>query len=159
MDIPTNKPSYASVTRGQPSLVLIANYADVANSADRVSIATVDQLLGAGLDGPVPQRVRQKDDKLYMTLKNPADYERVKSIMEKKPECISMFKSVTKSNVLYPEVALFVNMSYLPNQKEVSSLLPPDFNQAGHKHRPRKDFLYFSGHSRQPFISWQRGHF
>jgi hypothetical protein len=30
--------------------------------------------------------------------------------MEKKPECTSMFKSVTKSNVLYPAVALFVEI-------------------------------------------------
>lgn len=118
LDIPASKPSYASATRGQPCPVLIANYTDGAKPADRVSIATVDQLLGAGSDGPVPQRVRQKDDKLYITLKNPADYERAKSIMEKKPECTSVFKSVTKSNVLYPAVALFVNLSYLPNLKE-----------------------------------------
>lgn len=99
-----SKPSYASTTRSQPCPVLIANYADGAKPPDRVSIATVDQLLGADTDGPVPQRVRQKDDKLYITLKNPADYERAKSIMEKKPECTSMFKSVTKSNVLYPQL-------------------------------------------------------
>lgn len=82
---PASKPSYASATRGQPCPVLIANYADMAKPADRVSIATVDQFLGAGSDGPVPQRVREKNDKLYITLKNPADYERAKSIMEKKP--------------------------------------------------------------------------
>ncbi len=29
-----------------------------------------------------------------------------------------MFKSVTKSNALYPAVALFVNLSYLPDMKE-----------------------------------------
>jgi hypothetical protein len=78
LDMPASKPSYASATRGQPCPVLIANYADGAKPADRVSLATVDQLLGAGSDGPVPQRVRQKDDKLYITLKNPADYERGK---------------------------------------------------------------------------------
>lgn len=112
------KTSYASAARGPACPVLIANFAEGAKPADRVSLTDVDKLLGAGLDGPVPQRVRQKDDKLFITLKNPDDYERAKDIIEKKPECSTMFKSVTKSNALYPAVALFVNLSYLPGMKE-----------------------------------------
>ncbi len=78
------KTSYTSAARGPACPVLIANYAEGAKPADRVSLTDVDKLLGAGLDGPVPQRIRHKNDKLYMTLENPEDYERAKDIIEKK---------------------------------------------------------------------------
>ena len=51
------KPSYAATVRGPACPVLIADYAEGAKPADRVSLAAVDQMLGAGQYGPVPQRV------------------------------------------------------------------------------------------------------
>jgi hypothetical protein len=72
-------------------------------------------MLGVGQDGLLPQHVGQKDDKLYTTLKNPANDARAKDIMEKKGT--SMFKLVSKSNTLHPAVALFVNLNFLPSLK------------------------------------------
>lgn len=73
-------------------------------------------MLGAGLDGPLPQRFGQKDDKPYTTLKNPGNDARAKDIMEKKGTF--MFKLVSKSNKLHPALALFVNLNFLPSLKK-----------------------------------------
>lgn len=112
--------------------LLIANYGEGAKPADHVSLTEIDQMLGARLDEPVPQRVRQKDDKLYITLKNPGDYARSKDIMEKKPECISMFKSERKSNTLYPAVALFVSLNFPPSLKDELMYRNDDLNGKVH---------------------------
>ena len=112
------KPSHAATASGPACPVLIADYAEGAKPADRVSLAAADQMLGAGQNGPTPQRVRQMGDRLYINLQNTADYERAKDIMERKPECATMFKSVSKSDVLYPAVLLFVDLSYLPSLNE-----------------------------------------
>ncbi|EFX76803.1 hypothetical protein DAPPUDRAFT_106705 [Daphnia pulex] len=58
------KNTYATAVRGQACPVLIANYAEGAKTADRVYFTEVKQMLGAGMDKQVPQRVRQKDDNL-----------------------------------------------------------------------------------------------
>jgi hypothetical protein len=49
-------------------------------------------MLGGRLDGLILKQVRQEVDKLYITLKDPAAYERTKEIIKKKPECTTMFK-------------------------------------------------------------------
>lgn len=83
----SGKPSYASVARAMPKPVLEADFADGAQPEERLTIAKVDQLLEATSNGPVPQHVRQKDNKIYITLQDTADLERARNILEKKPDC------------------------------------------------------------------------
>nr|CAH0104395.1 unnamed protein product [Daphnia galeata] len=77
-------PSYSQAVRGHQAPVLMASYASSAKPADRISLAGVEELLGSTGGGPIPASVRQKDDKIFVRLADPADLERAKSILETK---------------------------------------------------------------------------
>ncbi|KAI9555026.1 hypothetical protein GHT06_020320 [Daphnia sinensis] len=106
--------------------------------ADRISLAEMEQLLESSAGGPVPSSVRQKDNNIYVRLNDPADVERVKSILESKegPNHKSIFNSVSRPSKFYPGVALFVDLSYLPNLKDeimsVSQLYAKPDSSRGH---------------------------
>jgi hypothetical protein len=87
---------------------------------DRISLAGLEKLLDSGAGGPVPASVRQKDNNIFVRLNDPADLDRAKSILESKagPDSVNIFNSVSRPTKLYPAVALFVDLSYLPRLKD-----------------------------------------
>jgi hypothetical protein len=113
-------PSYSQAVRGHQAPILMASYASSAKPADRISLAGFEDLLGSTGGGPVPASVRQKDDKIFVHLADPADLKRAKYILEAKarPDSNKVFNSVSRPTKLYPAVALFVNLSFIPNLKE-----------------------------------------
>jgi hypothetical protein len=76
----------------------------------------MEQLLDSNAGGPVPSSVRQKDGTVFVRLNNPADFDRAKNILESKQNVDSnnLFSSISQSSKLYPAVALFVDLSFLP---------------------------------------------
>ncbi|KAI9555014.1 hypothetical protein GHT06_020308 [Daphnia sinensis] len=118
--------------------VLVASFAAGAAPADQISLAEMEQLLESSAGGPVPSSVRQKDNNIYVRLNDPADVERAKSIQESKegPNHKSIFNSVSRTSKFYPAVALFVDLSYLPNLKDeimsVSQLYAKPDSSRGH---------------------------
>jgi hypothetical protein len=113
-------PSYSQAVRGHQAPILMASFASSAKPTDRISLAGIEDLLGSTGGGPVPASVRQKDDKIFVRLADPADLERAKSILEAKagPDSNNVFNSVSRPTKLYPAVALFVNLSFIPTLKE-----------------------------------------
>ncbi|XP_045032067.1 uncharacterized protein LOC116936091 [Daphnia magna] len=105
------KPSYAQTTKVQQAPVLSASFA---------AGATMEKLLESSAGGPVPSLVRQKDNNIYVCLNDPTDLKRTKSIQESKegPNHRSILNSVSRPSKLYPAVALFVDLSYLPTLKD-----------------------------------------
>ncbi|KZS06539.1 Uncharacterized protein APZ42_029976, partial [Daphnia magna] len=116
--------SYAQAARGPAKPVLIASLSKRATPADQLSLSPVDTLLDPNSGGPIPMSVRQKDDQLYVKLNNAADFKRAKTILENKQgaDQNTMFSSIPRSTVLYPAVALFVNLSFLPGLKDELTL-------------------------------------
>ena len=99
------RPSYASIARSEAPPVLIAHLADGAGD-EVIDIAKVDQLLDSKTNGPVPLHVKKKDNNLLITFNDGADLDRAADVIRSKSDCTSMFKSVSKQNVLFPMVAL-----------------------------------------------------
>ncbi|KAK4017814.1 hypothetical protein OUZ56_033651 [Daphnia magna] len=116
--------SYAQAARGPAKPVLIASLSKRATQADQLSLSPVDKLLDPNSGGPIPMSVRQKDDQLYVKLNNAADFKRAKTILENKQgaDQNTMFFSIPRFTVLYPAVALFVNLSFLPGLKDELTL-------------------------------------
>ena len=104
------RPSYASIARSEAPPVLIAHLADGAGD-EVIDIAKVDHLLDSKTNGPVPLHVKKKDNNLLITFTDCADLDRAADVMRSKPDCTSMFKSVSEQNVLFPMVALSVDVS------------------------------------------------
>lgn len=61
--------------------------------------------------GFIPSHVRYKNNKVYVTLDNDVAVAKAADILNKKPDFQSRFNSAAKLNVLFPVVALFVNVS------------------------------------------------
>ena len=100
------RPSYASIARSEAPPVLIAHLADGAGDNEVIDIAKVDWLLDSKTNGPVPLHVKKKDNNLLITFNDGADLDRAADVIRSKSDCTSMFKSVSKQNVLFPMVAL-----------------------------------------------------
>ncbi|EFX65470.1 hypothetical protein DAPPUDRAFT_333141 [Daphnia pulex] len=116
----SSKPLYSQAVRGQQAPVLVASFSTSAMPPDRISLAGLEKLLDSGAGGPVPASVRQKDSNISVRFNNPADLDRSKSILESKagPDSVNIFNFVSRPTKLYPAVALFVDLSYLPSLKD-----------------------------------------
>ncbi len=62
------------------------------------------------LSGLIPSHIRYKNKKVYVFLDSDVNVAKVADIINKKPDFHSRFSSATKLNVLFPVVALFVNV-------------------------------------------------
>jgi hypothetical protein len=113
---PPTRPSYAQATRVDPKPVLVASFTKGSAQTDKISLEKMEQLLDSNAGGPVPSSVRQKDGTVFVRLNNPADFDRAKNILESKQNVDSnnLFSSISQSSKLYPAVALFVDLSFLP---------------------------------------------
>lgn len=103
--------SYASVVRGT-----VSSSVSVATSVDGVSsesldLLAVEKLLDTPNSGLIPLHVRYKNNKVYVTLDNDVAVAKAADILNNKPDFQSRFNSASKLNVLFPVVALFVNIS------------------------------------------------
>ncbi|KZS07320.1 Uncharacterized protein APZ42_028989 [Daphnia magna] len=112
--------SYSQAVKGHQAPVLVATFTSSIKLAERISLVGVEELLGSSGGGPVPASVRQKENNIFILLTDPADLDRAKPIMESRagPDSINVFNYVSRPSKLYPAVALFVNLSYLPSLKE-----------------------------------------
>jgi hypothetical protein len=76
-----------------------------------VDAHTIDRLLDATERGPIPQMVKRKEGKVYISFSDAVQWGRAKSLMETKQECRSLFKSVSVQDKLFPAVVLNVDVS------------------------------------------------
>jgi hypothetical protein len=116
-------PSYSQAVRGHKAPqapILIASFASSAKPTDRIFLAGIEDLLGSTGGCPVPASFRQKDDKIFVCLADPVDLDRVQAISESKSgtNSINVFNSVSRPPKLYPSIARFVNLCYLPSLEE-----------------------------------------
>ncbi|EFX81854.1 LOW QUALITY PROTEIN: hypothetical protein DAPPUDRAFT_241855 [Daphnia pulex] len=134
--------SYSQAVRGHQAPILMASFASSAKPTDRISLAGIEDLLGSTGGCPVPASVRQKDDKIFVRLADPADLDRAQAISESKAGT-----NISRPPKLCPAVARFVNLSYLPSLEEelmirncgnkgkiesFSQLFPKPNSQKGH---------------------------
>ena len=133
------RPSYADATRVEPSPVLVASIRPAKEDetpAGPITVAEVDRLLDAGGGGPMPQLVRQKGDKVFITFGDSAELERARAAFEKQPACTAVFKSVAKSVALYPAVVLFADTAKLDSFRKELELRDPLVRGQIHSMRP-----------------------
>ena len=104
--------TYASVARSSlPSAVLVAKCVDGGSSTAVLDVHSVEKLLDTPNSGLIPSHVQYKNNRVYVTLDNEADVAKAAAILNGKPDFQSKFDSASKLNVLYPVIALFVNVS------------------------------------------------
>ena len=100
-------PTYA--TRGAPTNSTLV--ARCLKGQDSVDLLEIEKLLDTPSSGLIPSHVRFKNNKMFVTLDNDVAVAKAADILNKKPDFQSRFESASKLNVLYPVVALFVNVS------------------------------------------------
>jgi hypothetical protein len=112
-------PTYASVTRSAScKSTLVAKCIDDQASGAKLDLLEVEKLLDTSNSGLIPSHVRFKNSKMFVTLENDVAVAKAADILNKKPEFQSRFNPASKLNVLYPVVALFVNVSDLDSLKK-----------------------------------------
>jgi hypothetical protein len=99
------------------SSTLIATVKEAAADVE-VDTQTIDRLLESSLKGPVPQFVKRKEGKMYISFSDAVQSGRAKSLLESKPEGIRLFESVNTQSRLFPVVALRVDISDLDALKK-----------------------------------------
>ena len=109
--VSSRTPTYASVLRESASSVLVASFADGEKPGEPLNVSSVEKLLDAKTNGIVPQRVRERDNNVYITFNDSADVAKASSLFQKKADCSRIFKSVSQLDIFYPVVALFVDVS------------------------------------------------
>ena len=108
---PSSGPSSASVARGQPTnSVLVANCVPGA-TLNVLDIHAVEKLLDTPNSGLIPSHVRYKNNKVYVTLDSDIDVAKAATILNGKPDFQTQFAPASKLNVMFPVIALFVNVS------------------------------------------------
>jgi hypothetical protein len=65
------KPSYASTVKEGASLVLVASFADGKKPTEPLNVTTIERLLDVKSSSFIPQRVRIKDNNIYITFPEP----------------------------------------------------------------------------------------
>jgi hypothetical protein len=99
------------------SSTLVVTVSEAASN-EEVDTQTIDRLLESTLKGPVPQFVKRKEGKMYISFSDAVQSGRAKSLMESKPECVHLFESVVTQSRLFPVVALHVDISDLDSLKK-----------------------------------------
>ena len=102
--------SYAETVRGS---VLVASYAKGEKPSGPIDIAGVERLIDAQSNGLVPQSVREKDNKMYITFNDTAEVAKAASVLKKQSDYTKVFESVSPLEVFHPVVAHFVDITDL----------------------------------------------
>ena len=102
--------TYADSVRGS---VLVASFADGKKPTDPINVAALEKLIDTESTGLIPQSVKEKDDKIYMTFNDSADASKAATVFKNHAACSSVFKEVSPLEVLFPFVAHFVDVSDL----------------------------------------------
>ena len=84
--------SYAETVRGA---VLVASYAKGEKQLGPIDIAGVERLIDAQSNGLVPQSVREKDNKMYVTFNDTAEVAKAASVLKKQPDYTKVFEPVS----------------------------------------------------------------
>ncbi len=92
-----------------PNSTLVANCID--DQASSVDLLEVEKLLDTPNSGLIPSHVRLKNKKWFVTFDNEVAVAKAVDILNKKPEFQARFDTTSKLNVLFPVLALFVNVS------------------------------------------------
>ena len=95
----------------ESSTLVVTVNEDAAN--EEVDTKFIDQLLEAAESGPVPQVVRRKEGKVFISFSDAVQSGRAKAVMETKPECRHLFHSVDTQAKLFPAVILNVDVADL----------------------------------------------
>ena len=111
------------------SSTLVVTVSEAA-SKEEVDTETIDRLLEATDKGPVPQFVKRKEGKMFISFSDAVQSGRAKSLIESKPECKRLFDSVDTQARLFPVVALHVDISDLDLLKKELSFRNPSCGSA-----------------------------
>jgi hypothetical protein len=87
-------------------------------SSEQVDAQIIDHLLDASESGPVPQTVRRKEGKVYISFSDVVQSGRAKTLMETKSECTRIFESVNTQHKLYPAIILNIDITDLEALKK-----------------------------------------
>jgi hypothetical protein len=103
-------PTPSDPTTRAESSTLVVTVSEAAEN-EEVNAHTIDRLLDATARGPIPQMVKRKEGKVYISFSDAVQSGRAKSLMETKQECRTLFKSVATQAKLFPAVALNVDVA------------------------------------------------
>jgi hypothetical protein len=98
-----------SSSRAESSTLIVTVSEDAGN--EEVDAEAIDRLLEATNRGPIPQMVKRKEGKVYISFSDAVQSGRAKSLIETKKECVDLFKTVLTQDKLFPAVALNVDVT------------------------------------------------
>jgi hypothetical protein len=93
--------------------VLVASCAKGEKPAVPLNIASVEKMMDTQSSGLVPQNVRERNNKIWITFNDTEEAAKAANVLKKQAECSLIFESVYPLNIYYPVVAHFVDVSYL----------------------------------------------
>jgi hypothetical protein len=93
--------------------VLVASYAKGEKPAVPLNIASVEKMMDSQSSGLVPQNVRERNNKIWITFNDTEEAAKAANVLKKQAECSLIFESVYPLNIYYPVVAHYVDVSYL----------------------------------------------
>ena len=105
----------SSASTESSTLVVTVNEAAM---NEEVNAQVMDRLLDATDKGPVPQTVRQKEGKVYISFSDAVQCGKAKSMIETKPECKLIFETANTQTKLFPAIALHVDLTDLESLKK-----------------------------------------
>ena len=122
-------PSPSDTTNRAETSTLVATVSEAAEN-EEVDALTIDRLLDASDRGPIPQMVKRKEGKVYISFSDAVQSGRAKSLMETKQECRNLFKTVSMQDKLFPAVALNVDVSDVDALMKELVFRNPNFGRA-----------------------------
>ena len=108
--------SFSAATRPESS-TLVVTVGETA-TIEQLDTQKIDQLLDAADGGPVPQTVRRKEGKVFISFSDAVQSGRAKATLESKPECLRLFQTVNTQPKLYPAIILNVDVDDLEALKK-----------------------------------------
>ena len=103
--------SCSSLASSESSTLVVTVKETAANELFDTQV--IDQLLDAADSGPVPQTVRMKEGKVFISFSDAVQSGRAKAMMESKPESVRLFQTVNTQPKLYPAIILNVDVGDL----------------------------------------------
>jgi hypothetical protein len=120
--------SCVSSARPESSTLVVTVRETAAN--EQFDTQTIDQLLDSADSGPVPQTVRRKEGKVFISFSDAVQSGRAKVMMESKPESVRLFQTVNTQPRLYPAIILNVDVEDLEAVKNELAFRNPCVNNS-----------------------------
>ena len=113
-------PASACATPSPPESSTLVVTVNEAAASEEVNTETFDRLLDSSANGPVPQIVKRKKGKVYISFSDAVQSGIAKALIKSKPECSRLFdiESVSTQTKLFPAVALHVDVTDLDTLKK-----------------------------------------